>query len=175
MKFSVDTKINASFAQILQILPSEELAQARAKALGLSDYTFSTDPGNRINEGVDTNTSSVSSELTVSVQSTMFPAQMRSLLPRGINAKIKANQVPSAQSATIHFDITILGAPVKVNSVAKVLPESENTVMTYVGDIKVSVPFLGGGIEKKVVEQIPHILGKDAVIIESVAKQFGNR
>ncbi|MFC5369227.1 DUF2505 domain-containing protein [Arcanobacterium bovis] len=169
MKFSVVTHIDADISRILHVLPSQELANARAQHLGLTQYTFTTS----LNDNVDPQVDSVTSALIATIDATKFPAQLRTLLPNGLNVTIETQQLPAGDGANIHYDVTIKGAPVNIDVVAKIVRENATTTLSYMGEVKVHVPFLGGGVEKKVVAQLPKVLERDARIIENTVKTFG--
>ncbi|MBM7825771.1 hypothetical protein JOD55_001598 [Arcanobacterium pluranimalium] len=168
MKFSVVTHIDADISRVLDVLPSVELANARAQQLGLEQFTFT----NSLEASARPHCDEVSSNLHATISPAKFAPQMRTLLPSGLDVTIAAHQVPAGTSATVHYDVVIKGAPVQVEIVAKILNDDAGTSVTHVGDVKVNVPFLGAGIEKKVLAQLPKIFERDARIIEDTVKTF---
>ena len=161
MQVKHEAQYQASPARVCEVLLSEELAQKRAAALGVTDYFFERKESGPLIQTVT----------RVSMPASALPEQSRRMLSNGLEVTVESSSRSGAAAETIDLAVQVKGAPVSAAATIT-LAESSGAIANTDALINVSfqvrVPFLGAAIEKKAAEQIPSILANDAALVNSL-------
>lgn len=90
----------------------------------------------------------------------LVPEKFRSFVRGGIDVRtVEAWQAPAADgSRTATLALEIAGMPVKVTGTMNLAPGGQGTVQTFDGDVKASVPLVGGTIERAAVGAVEKVV-----------------
>ncbi len=152
MQISHSVDVAGTPIQIAAALLSEELAAARARALGIESYSHAV--------------SGTSAKTQVSVPSSALPAQVGRFLTSDIAVTI--NAVADAVADTVRYSTDVKGAPVSLAWVVQMTPRGEVTTCDVTADLKVSIPLFGAKIEAMAAEQVEKVLASDFAIVSEV-------
>lgn len=155
MKITHNLTYTGPLARVLDILTSEELMTRRAAAVGLTDYSFSG----------AANTWTVS----VPVPTDQLPAIAHKFIPASLRLDIIATVSSRDGGAAIDFAITPSATlPGKASARLTLTDAGETTPGTMAADVSVSIPFVGGRIEKEVATKLPELLARDTALVNSL-------
>lgn len=154
MKFEASAKYAGPRDRVREVLLSEELANARAKALKVPDAQFSS--------------TGETSTMTVAVSAEQLPQAARKFLSKGVKVTIVASAQESGSATNINHDIKIEGAPAAVSLLITLTDAGGATAGAATGDVKVSIPLMGSKIEKQVVDRLQRVLDRDTKLVNSL-------
>lgn len=159
MKITHELTYNGPIESVLEVLASEELAAKRASKLGVSDYslTKSADGGAEV------------TTLNVKVPPTKLPSMAQKFLSKGIDADIIATVTRVAPGANVKLDVTPRTSIPGKGSARMVLEDAGEVTRAKVeADVNVSIPFVGGRIEKEATKHFPALLDQDARAVNEI-------
>lgn len=140
MKISALIDYVATPHEVFAMLANEDFQNRKCMATGALRHTVSvTAQGDR--------TILVS---TRDLPSDRFPHFVRSMVGDTLNVTETQGWGPSEDDGTRHGTLTveIAGAPVHLHGTLSLKPEGPGTVEIIEGDLKASIPFLGGKVEE---------------------------
>ncbi|KTF04420.1 hypothetical protein HMPREF3167_08080 [Trueperella sp. HMSC08B05] len=159
MKFVSETSYVGPLELVLDVLTSPELFRARTRAAGVAELADFADDG-------------ATHSFRLQVPTEQIPAAARSFFPHG--AKVFATATPVVHNeagrvdgAKIPYTIDVSGAPVAGSLTFLLADTGATTAAKISGEIKVSVPFIGGRIEKMVVDQLSKVIAKDTDLVNA--------
>ncbi|QOR46171.1 DUF2505 domain-containing protein [Trueperella pecoris] len=159
MKFESETSFVGPLDLVVDVLTSEELLRAREKAAGVTQEVEFAKDG-------DTHS------FRLQVPADRIPAAVRSFLPNGMKIFATATTVVQSQAGRIHgakipYVIDVSGAPASGSLTMLLADGGVTTPAKITGEIKVSLPLIGGRIEKMAVDQLGKIMSRDTAIVNA--------
>lgn len=153
MHFDADTVYPGPLADVLDVLLSDDLAQARASLVG-TDLTH---------ERTDL-------EATTSgkVDPTKLPQAARRFIKDAMTIGVTQAWQTSGTTARGTFTFDTGSLPVAITLTQDLTEKDGSTASQISGDVKVRIPLLGSTIEKKAVSRLQSILNRDTKLVASI-------
>lgn len=105
-------------------------------------------------------------EMTQGVPAEKLPSAVTKIRPGDLEIPRRSTFKLAGDIITGSLEATVSGAPAKVNGELRVAgadnPEGDTATAEYTGSVEVSVPFVGGKIEKAIIEQLEILLDTEA-------------
>lgn len=152
MDISTSFAINDTVETVADILLSEELAAARMKTLGVSDYSHKREGDVAVTD--------------CHVGANKLPDAAQRFVKNGIHVTIKAQR----QGNRVDYSFDMHGLPATVSMTETLSSNGESTRVDADGEVKVKVPIVGAKLENQAAKYIRPIFAKDAKIIEQLLK-----
>lgn len=167
MDIQLYTQYYAQLNRVAAVLTSRDLAEKRASALGLDDYSWSiTHP----------HEDTIRTITRLKIPSKALPAQIQKFTSTHLEAIVTSTTSKSNEygSTTITHDVKIASAPVSVKVTITLTnaansSDTANTDNTTQAEIKVhfsiNIPFIGNRLEKEAVTYIEQALREDTHLV----------
>lgn len=166
MRITESLVIPGTPSQIVEALLSQELADARAKAVGISSVKHSV--------------SGDSARTEIAVPASKLPSQAQRFIKSGVSVVITAK----ASGTTVHYTTDTSGAPVKLSweiSLSPAAPSAElsagtptengeATVYDVKAELSVSIPFVGKKVESMAAGHARALLVRDCALVADAVK-----
>ncbi|MCI7305576.1 MULTISPECIES: DUF2505 domain-containing protein [Trueperella] len=159
MKFVSETSYAGPLGLVLEALTSRELLLAREKAAGTEQMVEFAEDG-------------ATHSFRIQLAPEQIPAAARSFFPHGAKVFATATPVVQAEAGRVHgakipYIIDVSGAPVAGTLTFLLADTGATTAAKISGEVKVSVPFIGGLIEKKVVDHLGKVIAEDTKLVNA--------
>lgn len=153
MDISTSFTVHAAPDAVAEALLSEELAEARMKALEVSDYSHKREGDVAVTD--------------CRVGADRVPEAARRFVKNGIHVTITARK----SGNRVDYSCDTHGLPAQITFGETISDEGNGLARVDVdGELKVKVPLMGAKLEKKAAGYIRPVLKKDAKIIEKLLK-----
>ncbi|MBR6458595.1 MAG: DUF2505 domain-containing protein [Actinomycetaceae bacterium] len=152
MDISTHFTVHGAPDAVAETLLSEELAEARMKSLGVSDYSHKREGDVAVTDcrvGVD-----------------RLPDAARRFVKNGVHVTMTARK----SGHTVDYSFDMHGLPAAVSLSQKLSSDGDDTRVDVDGEVKVKVPIMGAKLEKKAAGYVLPIFKDDAKIIEKLLK-----
>lgn len=166
MKFVSETSYVGPLGLVIDVLTSPELLRAREKAAHLDhEIEFASD--------------GVSHSFRIQVPPESIPSAARSFFPNGAKAFATATTLVHAEAGQVHgakipYTIDVSGAPVSGSLTFLLADGGVTTPAKISGEVNVSIPFIGGRIEKMLVDRVSRIVAQDTDVVNAeIARRRG--
>lgn len=158
MKIASEISYAGPIDDVIEVLNSRELADARAKKLGLKEHDFAQgEIGGQ-----------PQSTFKATVPAEQLPQQARSFLSKGVSVTIVATPRRVDGGAAIAHDVQIKGVPASVDLAIMLADAGATTPGKISGDVNVKIPFVGSKIEKMVAAKFSKVLEQDADLVNTI-------
>lgn len=152
MEFNANVTYDGSVADAVKVLMSQELADARAKALEISDYAFESGEHTAV--------------IRFAVKQHELPDVAKNFLRNGAKAAIKATLHPTQNK--ISHEVELPGIPASVSFDINVTEHAGKTRAEFTGEVQISIPLLGKKLENMVVGEVAGLLAEDAELVNAL-------
>ena len=151
MDISTSFTVHAAPEAVAEALLSEELAVARMKALGVSDYSHKREGDVAVTD--------------CRAGAEQIPEVARRFVKNGIHVTITARK----NGNRVDYSCDTHGLPAQISLTETVSRESDGVARVGVdGELKVKVPLVGAKLEKKAAEYIRPVLAEDGKLIKEL-------
>lgn len=149
----------ADVERVLAMLADEEFLRQKAESLGHGNFSV-------LQIGEAAGTTTISTKRTVPVALPDFARKF--LSPTNDTTQTDLWSAPAADgSRDGTWSIAVAGAPVRMSGTVRLAPTADGCTNTIRGQLKVSVPLVGGRLEKMLVEQTGRVIDAEG--------EFGRR
>lgn len=152
MHFQDSYSYPASLTQVLKMYHDPEFTKDRME------------PGHLLDEKVTASGTDENFSVTASakVDSAQLPDKARRFIPGQLSFTMEESwERLSETEARGTLVVKVAGAPVSFTSTSKLTQNGGETTRTIEGDLKISIPFLGGKLEKEAARFIPQVIGAE--------------
>ncbi|MDO5025535.1 MAG: DUF2505 domain-containing protein [Trueperella sp.] len=149
MEFKANVKYDGTVAEVVKVLMSRALADARAQALGIADYSFESSENTAVTR--------------FTVEPEGMPAKVKNFMRTGLTAAITAALDPVAHR--ISHKVKLQGVPAAITFAIDLTEDAGKTRADFTGEVKVSIPLLGKELEKQAVAEVAELLAEDAKLV----------
>ncbi len=150
MRFDENYTYPAGFDKIWAMYGDPKFTELRLAETGLQDLILNV-------TGTGTNNLEISATGTVSAD--MIPAQARRFVSGGLKITVKEGWHREGDAANGTLSVDVKGAPVHIKAECTLVSiAADATRRKMVGDLKISIPLLGGRLEKQAIGFVPQLI-----------------
>jgi uncharacterized protein DUF2505 len=107
------------------------------------------------------------------VDAQRLPSAVRSILGGDLVVEREERWRPDGANVVSHSKVTISGVPAEITARSRLVSAGEGCELVTDAEVRVSIPLVGGKIEKVVAEQVTKLLAAEAEFAEKWLAQSG--